>query len=87
MTVCREGNNNRLSPKLALLAVICFATCIEAVARPATTVKETRDNISRAILRTMGVPRFIVGLLVPVNMISGNLGTMGTGNARAGQVS
>ena len=26
------------------------------------TVKETRDNISRAILRTMGAPRFIVGV-------------------------
>ena len=31
-----------------------------------TTVKETRDNISRAILRTMGASRFIVGLLVMV---------------------
>ena len=62
------------------------------VARPAT-VEETRDNISGAILRTMGTSRFIVGLpaireeqvyAVPVDKISGRL-TLGTmGNTRAG---
>ena len=64
------------------------------VARPAT-VEKTRDNISGAILRTMGTSRFIVGLpaiheeqiyAVPVDKISGRLTlTLGTtGNTRAG---
>ena len=61
------------------------------VARPAT-IEKTRDNISGAMLGTMGTPRFIVGLpaiheeqiyTVPVDNISGRL-TLGTmGNTRA----
>ena len=62
------------------------------VARPAT-VEKTRDNISGAMLRTMGTPRFIVGLpaiheeqiyAVPVDKISGRLTLGTTGNTRAG---
>jgi hypothetical protein len=62
------------------------------VARPAT-VEKTRDNISGAILRTMGTPRFIVGLpaiheeqiyAVPVGKTSGRLTLGTTGDARAG---
>ena len=41
------------------------------------TVKETRGNISEAMLRTMGAPRFIVGLLRWTRYLG-----MGTGNAR-----
>ena len=62
------------------------------VARP-VTIEKTRDNISGAILGTIGTPRFIVGLpaiheeqiyAVPVDKVSGwlALGTMG--NTRAG---
>ena len=42
-------------------------------------VLELQDQ--QMILRTMGAPRFIVGL---IDKVSKNLGTMGTGNARAG---
>ena len=62
------------------------------VARPAT-VEKTSDNISGAVLGTIGTSRFIVGLpairdeqiyAVPVDEISGRL-TLGTmGNTRAG---
>ena len=62
------------------------------VARPAT-IEKTRDNMSGAMLGTMGTTRFIVGLpaiheeriyAVPVDKISGRLTLGTTGNIRAG---